>query len=343
MFRFMAICFMSLCLFSGTALAYEFKQINQLFDKISEKYASNIDFKQLSKTSCDRLSEMDKRVKFYYSDSKIFLYHQDKLINTFVLPKDENPELWKNTISSILSAGLECSDILSLQAQKLENNVLDTMLNCLDNYSRLEQTKYEEYPLDYTLYENILYIKLSAFKKGQVEVLKDIVQRYSSVHGLILDLRNNRGGNFNDAINTADLFLDDAIIAFSQEKNKPQQCYTSHIGDIFAGKPIAILTNEYTASAAELVAAALGEQSRATLIGTKTYGKGTIQNISNIEQKKLYLTSGYFLTPSGRKVNHRGIRPQICTGIHDSCRLSDKSNPKKDITTAVNFIKNHLN
>jgi len=342
MFRFMTICLMILCLFSGTASAYEFKQINQLFDKISKNYVAKVDFKQLSMTSCATLSEMDKLVKFYYSDSKVFLYHQNKFVDSFALPKDANPLLWKNTLADILTAGLKCSETLSLQPQELENTILHKIMANLDSYSRLTSVKYKEYPLDYRLYDNILYIKLSAFKKGQVDVLKDIIQRYSSARGLILDLRNNHGGNFNDAISTADLFLDDAIIAFSQEKNKPQQCYTSHGGDIFADKPIAVLTNEYTASAAELVAAALGEQSRATLIGTKTYGKGTIQNISDIAQKKLYLTSGYFLTPSGKKVNNRGIKPQICTGIHDSCRLSDKSNPKKDITTAVNFIKNHL-
>lgn len=103
-----------------------------------------------------------------------------------------------------------------------------------------------------------------------------------------------------------------------------------------------MLTGRITASAAELVAAALSEQSRATLIGTRTYGKNSIQSTYRIKDRILFLTSGHFYTPSGKSLEKDGLTPQICTGINNSCISPDSTNSAKDIQIAINLIKKEL-
>jgi len=216
------------------------------------------------------------------------------------------------------------------------------MIKHLDRYSRIENIKPATNNFDYTLKDNILYIRPAFFDNNTSSQLKKIIGQYSNLSGLVLDLRNNHGGNFNEAIKTADLFLDDVLITYSEEKNRPTHYYNATSGDILQNKPIVVLTDEHTASAAEIVVAALSEQNRAVIMGTRTYGKGSIQHMFKHDTQTLYLTSGYFYSPSGKPINHVGIKPQICTGIHNSCKISDKDNPQKDITKAFNFIKNHL-
>ena len=159
---------------------------------------------------------------------------------------------------------------------------------------------------------------------------------------MIFDLRECRGGSFNEALRTADLFLDSTIIAYSQGKDNQKRYYTATPGDILKGKPIAVLTGRTTASAAELVAAALSEQSRATLIGTRTYGKNSIQSTYRIKDRILFLTSGHFYTPSGKSLEKDGLTPHICTRIIYSCISSDSTNSAKDIQIAINLIKKNF-
>ena len=338
----MAILFVVLLMQISSVYAYDFKQINRLFDIIAQEYAEKINLKQLSLKSGEALTRVDDKIKLYHSDSKAFLYHKNQLISTFELPKNGSVRSWKKTICDILAAGLKCSEQLAQNPNELESETLKVIVENLDDYSRIAQTSKSFSIPDYQIKDNILYVKLSSFDKGQAELLKIVISYYPSIDGLILDLRDNHGGNFNEALRTADLFLDNNIIAYSTDRHKARRYYTSSKGDILQGKPIVILTDEYTASAAEVVAAALAEQSRATLIGTKTYGKGSIQHLHKFNQGTVFLTSGYFFSPAGNKINKNGIMPQICTGIQNNCFKSDKDNPQKTLMTAIRFIKKHL-
>lgn len=322
--------------------AYEFKHINHLFSILSADYAGTLDIKKLSLSSVSILNKFDRNLKLYYSDSKAFLYYKGQLTATFDLPKNNDLMQWQHTLDDILSACLLQSPKISNRKQALENELLQEITKNLDLYSRIEKPSSSLSTLDYTIKDNILYIKFIRFDKKNAENLKSIISQNQNVLGLILDLRGNHGGNFSEAIKTADLFLDNTLIVYSSEKNHPNRYYTSSEGDVLNGKPIVVLTDEYTASAAEIVAAALSEQSRATLVGTKTYGKGSIQQIHTLDNQVLYLTSGYFFSPSGRPIHQKGILPQVCTGKNNSCQFSDKTNPQKDILTAVNLIKQSL-
>ena len=341
MIRFGFTLFFILIFKINSACAYEFKQLNHFFDLLQNDYINEVDVKQLFFKSSALMTEFDHDIHFYHTDSKAYLYEKNQLVGAFSLPSSDEPGSWKKLMTDILLAGVNHSQRIYQQSHELENAILNIFVKNLDSYSRIEKNTLNHLAFEATLKNNVIYVKLNTFIPGQTESLKQIIQQYDSADGLILDLRNNRGGQFNEAIELADLFLDNVLITYSIEKNRPQRFYQSHSGDILKEKPIAVLINEHTASAAEIVAAALNEQNRAILIGSKTFGKGSIQQIHEIDKRLLYLTSGYFYSPSGKKINETGIMPQICTG-DENCIHSDEKSKEKDITKALEFIKNKL-
>lgn len=324
------------------AKAYEFAKIDMLFETLLANYDGTLNLKQLSLYGGKALNKIDSSLKLYNSDSKAFLYESNNLIATFELPRDENSLQWKQLLADILKVGANRSLKLSDSPHILETAVLTEITTKLDKYSRLECTDKTAGKINYRLVDNILYLHPTAFYAGVSDYLSKIISAHPNIKGVILDLRNNHGGDFSEAIKTADLFLNNALIAYRESKNQPKRYYTSTEGDILQGKPMTILTNEETASSAEIVAAALYEQSRAMLIGTKTFGKDATQLVHHIEAQTLFLTNGHFYTPSGKRISDTGILPQICTGIDESCTLSDKNNPNKDILMAIKLIKKNL-
>jgi len=332
------------CLFCfHQAAAYEFIRLNNFFDSLENDYVYKTDIKKISLDGLAALTKFDDNLKFYGSGKKVFLYQKNTLIDTFELPlESQNSDFWQDFLSPILKRSVDCSDKISGNEKKLEADLLKTMMQNLDGYSRLETTKKQHRFLNYKLTNGILYLDIDQFYEGSADAIKALISKHQKVSGVILDLRGNRGGELNEAIKTADLFLDGGLIAYSREKGNKFHYYSATAGDIFNGKPTVILTDESTASAAELLAGALSEQGRATIIGTRTYGKGSIQKFYRDDETTLYLTSGQFFMPSGKAVNHQGIMPQICTGIGGSCLLSNRDNPLQDINAAIKLIKKDL-
>ena len=342
MIRLALFLFVMITGFAKASYAYEFQQIKNIFGYLQTHYDKSVDYRELSLESGKILHQFDSDIKLYCSDAKAFLYDKQQLIKTFDLPQKNDSELWQQTLNSIILEGYERSDFMKQNPEKFENQVIQMITEHLDSYSRVEANVFKENMIDYTLRDNILYLKTSAFYHGYAQNLKNVISHFSGIDGIILDLRGNRGGYFDEAVKTADLFLDDVLIAYSIEKNQPKRFYTASHGDILNGKSIAILTDETTASAAEIVVAALSEQGRAIVIGTKTYGKGTIQQTEKLGSSVLYLTSGQFFSPSGKSIQGQGVMPQICTGLNHDCRFSDKTDPQKDILMAIRVIQNTL-
>ena len=342
MLRFCLTFLFSLFICEQTAHAYEFQKVSHMFDLLQTEYSECADFKQIAIDSNRSLSLYDPQIKVYYSDTKAFLYYKKQLIEQFILPVESSSSLWKNFVTNVLRSALKSSPLLKQRVSELETAVLERMSKNLDKYSRFESNFTKQASLEATLKQNSLYVKMTSIVGGQAEMLQQIIKQYPDIDGIILDLRDNHGGKFSEALKITDLFLDNALIACSQEKNHAKRYYTSHAGDILDGKPIAVLTNEFTASAAEVVVSALKEQDRAVLIGAKTYGKSSIQQVHSIGDKILYLTHGQFYAPSGKNIGHIGVKPQICTAVDNQCIHSDSSNLEKDITVALEFIKSHI-
>lgn len=344
MFRSVIILVLCYFLYVVPVKAYEFKEINTLWNILFSDYTGELNLKNISLHGGQALTEIDESIRLYNSDSKAFLYEKNNLIATFELPNNNNNfTLWQQLLEDILTTGVAHSAKLSENYQILEDKVIIKITESLDQYSRVEtNTDTFNKKMTYKFINGVLYVHPAIFYNGVSDYLKKIISSQPNIDGVILDLRDNRGGDFNEALKTADLFLDNSLITYRKGKNLANRYYISNAGDILEGKPIIILTNEKTASSAEIVTAALGEQSRAILVGTKTYGKNTTQITYQNNQQKIFITNGVFYTPSGKQINHSGISPKICTGLNNSCIYSDKNQPNKDIYMAIRLIKENF-
>jgi len=133
------------------------------------------------------------------------------------------------------------------------------------------------------------------------------------LRGVVIDLRNNPGGLLDQAISVSDAFLDKGeIVSTRSRRSEDTQRYNSHPGDLAKGLPIVVLTNGGSASASEIVAGALQDHRRAIILGTKSFGKGSVQTIIPLPgHGAMRLTTARYYTPSGRSIQAVGIEPDI--------------------------------
>ena len=133
------------------------------------------------------------------------------------------------------------------------------------------------------------------------------------VKGYVIDLRNNPGGLLDQAIAVSDAFLDRGEIVSTRGRHAEEtQRYNAHAGDLADGKPVIVLVNGGSASASEIVAGALQDHRRATILGTRSFGKGSVQTIIPLGANgALRLTTARYYTPSGRSIQAKGIDPDI--------------------------------
>ena len=165
--------------------------------------------------------------------------------------------------------------------------------------------------------DHIGYIRVSSFQERTADDLKkelrDIKAKNGVLEGIILDLRNNPGGLLNQAVSVADVFLKSGVIVTTKgrTRNMETKSVAKDDGDEPAC-PIIAMVNEGTASAAEIVSGALQDNGRALVLGTNTFGKGSVQTVIPLEEgSALKLTTAQYYTPSGRSIQAEGIKPDI--------------------------------
>ena len=165
---------------------------------------------------------------------------------------------------------------------------------------------------------DIVYVRISSFNNNSDSGVKDAINTAktklgSRMRGIVLDLRNNPGGLLNQAISVSDLFLDEGeIVSTRGRHDSDTKRDLATPGDITDGLPIVILINGGSASASEIVSGALQDHRRAVLMGTKSFGKGSVQTIIQIpEHGALRLTTARYYTPSGRSIQATGIEPDV--------------------------------
>jgi carboxyl-terminal processing protease len=164
---------------------------------------------------------------------------------------------------------------------------------------------------------HIGYIRVSSFQERTADdlrkELRDIKAKNGILEGIILDLRNNPGGLLNQAVSVADVFLKSGVIVTTKgrTRNMETKSVAKDDGDEPAC-PIIAMVNEGTASAAEIVSGALQDNGRALVLGTNTFGKGSVQTVIPLEEgSALKLTTAQYYTPSGRSIQAEGIKPDI--------------------------------
>lgn len=162
------------------------------------------------------------------------------------------------------------------------------------------------------------YIRITSFEQGTGAGVKKAIEKFKKeshghIKGLVLDLRDNPGGLLDQAVQVGNDFLDGGLVVYTQGRNPNQrQKYFSHRKKHFVDYPMVVLVNGGSASASEIVAGALQDQRRALIVGTQTFGKGSVQTILPLDNHSaLRLTTARYYTPRGRSIQAVGITPDI--------------------------------
>ena len=166
--------------------------------------------------------------------------------------------------------------------------------------------------------EDVGYLRITSFTqkthKNLIKGFKELKKEMNgNMKGLVLDLRNNPGGLLDQAVSVSDAFLDRGeIVSTRGRETNSEQRYNATKGDITDGIPIVVLINSGSASASEIVAGALQDHKRGILMGTQTFGKGSVQTIIPVTSKgAIRLTTAKYYTPSGKSIQAKGIDPDI--------------------------------
>jgi len=164
------------------------------------------------------------------------------------------------------------------------------------------------------------YVRITQFQSGTEKGLAEVVRKLETenkgaLRGMILDLRNNPGGVLNAAVGVSDAFLDKGLIVYTEGRVEDSRMRKSAVpGDLIKGAPMVVLINGGSASASEIVAGALQDHRRAVIMGTKSFGKGSVQTIVPISNgAALKITTARYYTPNGRSIQASGIEPDIIT------------------------------
>ncbi|WGL15638.1 S41 family peptidase [Microbulbifer bruguierae] len=166
------------------------------------------------------------------------------------------------------------------------------------------------------LEEGYGYLRISQFQMDTGGDLMRVMKKLKAegeLKGLVIDLRNNPGGVLQSSVEVVDAFLEDGLVVYTEGRNKSSNLrYAASPGDVTDGAPLVVLINDGSASAAEIVAGALQDHRRAVVMGTDSFGKGSVQTVIPInDDRAIKLTTALYFTPKGRSIQAQGIKPDI--------------------------------
>ncbi len=169
-----------------------------------------------------------------------------------------------------------------------------------------------------SLGDGFAYVRITHFQSRTAQDMLKAIKKLKaeaggSLKGLVLDLRNNPGGVLNGAVAVSDAFLSEGIVVYTQGRSEGSRLdFTTAPDDVIEGAPMVVLVNEGSASASEIVAGALQDHQRAVIMGSQTFGKGSVQTIVPVNgHSAVKLTTARYFTPSGRSIQAEGIKPDI--------------------------------
>ena len=342
-----------------------YKQLNlfgDVFQRVQEQYVEEVTDKKLiesaisgmlqsldphsSYLSADSYKDMQVKTKGKFGGLGIEITMEDGVVKV-VSPIDDTPAAKAGMKSGDLIIGVDGESIRGLtineSVSKLRGPVGSKVIITV---VRDKQDPYEiEIKRDiiniksvkHNIIKNIGYVRLTTFsdtttsglEKALTEIKKNIGNKFQ---GLILDLRNNPGGLLNQSISVADAFLNQGEIVSTQGRNDDD---TSRVfakkGDLINGQPLVVLINSGSASASEIVAGALKDHSRAIIIGTRSFGKGSVQSIIPLAGNgAMRLTTARYFTPSGISIQAKGIEPDIIVEAGATDFKKPKNNNRRE-------------
>ena len=210
--------------------------------------------------------------------------------------------------------------------EKVDINIIRAIIQLKSVKSRIEN--------------NIGYIRVSSFNQKVDKQIIDSISSFkkkNSLIGYVLDLRNNPGGLLDQAVNVTDIFLERGEIVSTKGRNgKRGSRYNAIKKDLTDGLPLVVLINQGSASASEIVAGALQDHKRAIIMGTKSFGKGSVQTIiPSGEDVAIKLTTAKYYTPSGRSIQQTGIDPDILVEQAELKKLDNQRRKESDLRGAI--------
>src|SRR6202163_3428232 len=255
---------------------------------------------------------------------------EDGLIKV-VAPIDETPAAKAGVMANDFITHIDDEPVQGLTL----NQAVDKMRGPVNTSIKLRiMRKGQDKPVEMTLTREIIkvvsvrshsegddvgYIRITQFTEQTSEGLKKAIsaiteQDGDKLKGFIVDLRNNPGGLLDQAISVSDAFLEKGEIVSTRGRNADEtQRFNARPGDLTKGKPVIVLINGGSASASEIVAGAMQDHKRATILGTRSFGKGSVQTIIPLGSGNgaLRLTTARYFTPSGRSIQAKGIVPDV--------------------------------
>ncbi len=244
---------------------------------------------------------------------------------------DEEPVLGMTLSEAVTIMRGKVGSRIKLTVNRNENENLDIMITRAIIQLKAVKAKIEN---------NIGYIRVSSFNQKVDRQIIQSIQGFNEKNliGYVLDLRNNPGGLLDQAVNVTDIFLERGEIVSTRGKNGKQGSrYNAVKKDLINGLPLVVLINQGSASASEIVAGALQDHKRAIIMGTKSFGKGSVQTIiPSGEDVAIKLTTAKYYTPSGRSIQKTGIDPDILVEQVELKKVDQNSGRKEsDLRGAI--------
>ena len=321
----------------------EIQTFAEVFERIKLAYVEEVDDRTLLRNAMrGMLSELDPHSA--YLDEEEFTSLRESTQGEFggigievgmdngqltiITPIDDTPAS---------RAGLMSRDVLiSINGTPTDNMSLQEAVNLMRGEPDTKLTlgilrAGEETPRDITLIREIIrnesvkhellepgygYLRISQFQSRTAQQARQALQQMAheeSLEGLVLDLRNNPGGILQSAVDIADLFLDDGLVVYTEGRlANTQMSFSASSATPVADVPLVVLINSGSASAAEIVAGAIQDQRRGVIMGTDSFGKGSVQQIMPLGNGEgLKLTTALYYTPNGRSIQAQGISPDV--------------------------------
>ena len=346
LFLFINLFFLPLNLAKAENRQETYKQLNlfgDVFQRVQEQYVEEVTDKKLiesaisgmlqsldphsSYLSPDSYKDMQVKTKGTFGGLGIEITMEDGVVKV-VSPIDDTPAANAGMKSGDLIIGINGESIRGLSINEavsqlrgpIGSKVIITVVRDKKDPFEIEIVRdvIKIRSVRHNIIKNIGYVRLTTFsdtttsgmEKSIIEIKKEIGDKFQ---GLVLDLRNNPGGLLNQSISVTDAFLNQGEIVSTQgRKDNDTSRIFAKKGDVIDGKPLIVLINSGSASASEIVAGALKDHSRAIIVGTRSFGKGSVQSIIPLAGNgAMRLTTARYYTPSGISIQAKGIEPDI--------------------------------
>ena len=354
-----------------------YKQLNlfgDVFQRVQEQYVEKVTDKKLieaaisgmlqsldphsSYLSPESYKDMQVKTKGKFGGLGIEITMEDGVVKV-VSPIDDTPAANAGMKSGDLIIGINGESIRGLSINEavsqlrgpVGSKVVITVIRDKKDPFEIEIIRdiIKIKSVRHNIIKNIGYVRLTTFSDTTTSGLEKSVDKIKEklgkkFQGLILDLRNNPGGLLNQSISVTDAFLSQgAIVSTQGRKDDDTSRIFAKKGDIIDGKPMIVLINSGSASASEIVAGALKDHSRAIIVGTRSFGKGSVQSIIPLAGNgAMRLTTARYYTPSGISIQAKGIEPDIIVeaGITEFNKELPKNRREENLRGALDKKEN---